>query len=556
MAGPSYEDGRGRCKPFPPMISKNPAEGNWAVNGQHVKPPPEFGSADDPAFPGDGLPPAETTPCSPAHWQFKPCDSRELDEGDFRPNWLVTGLWVAGLFGCIGGIWKTLKTSVVIDLAISLGSATPFLGFFPVPRKVRVAVLSGESGSFTLQETARRVCRSRGIDLADVDVLWQFDLPQLGDLADLTELADGLKAADVEVVIIDPLYLCLLTGEAAGSDASKNVYAVGPLLMALARVCLDAGCTPIIVHHANRSLEAGKVMELAHLSGAGVAEFSRQWILLSRCEEYRGDGRHVLWLNAGGSCGQGGCYQLVVNEGRLAEDFTGRTWEVDVSDARTAHARSVEEKGRAAAERLSMKQEQECRMAEEAIRAISLAGPPHAATINKLRDELHWGDTKASRAVHHLLKAGRIGEQEVMVSFGSNHARSKKATGYVISGPNSFPSVPSEGNNSPLPSPVPPKSGRLADGNKPQRKQEGPEGKLADDGSDVYSPLPSEPLSDDELAKRLDRIGELAGPRRAAFFKGFRENVERLHRHGDHKSVRDELEDNARHHFPEPKGRL
>ena len=87
-------------------------------------------------------------------------DSRTFAETKYHQNWLIENVLVAGQPATIAGPKKCLKTSLIVEAAMSLGTGKPFLNQFRIPMPTRAAILSGESGAATLQETAERICRS------------------------------------------------------------------------------------------------------------------------------------------------------------------------------------------------------------------------------------------------------------------------------------------------------------------------------------------------------------------------------------------------------------
>ena len=153
--------------------------------------------------------------------RFKLITSRELAEGDYRVDYLIPGILVAGQPTVLGGPKKVLKTSLLADLAISLDTGGCFLGLFRVSRQCRVLLLSGESGIATLKETANRICVAANRNLADLGVLFCEQLPRFSDPTHIEELGRIIEGESLDVVMVDPAYKCM-SGEHAG-----NVFTQG-----------------------------------------------------------------------------------------------------------------------------------------------------------------------------------------------------------------------------------------------------------------------------------------------------------------------------------------
>jgi hypothetical protein len=353
----------------------------------------------------------EDNPTQSTGYLCQPITLAALLAEDDRPTWLVKRLLVKDQPALIGGPKKVLKTSLLMDLAVSLAAGEPFLGEFQVYQRLNVLFLSGESGRFTLRETAARICAAKGLSGDCVPGLFlDFRLPRLGVADEMDELRRALEKHRIDVVIIDPIYLCLLSGSPV--DAA-NVFQMGGLLLSVATACLGVGATPVLSHHAGK--HHGTVfepLELEDLAYAGFAEFARQWLLVSRREAYvPGSGFHPLWLNVGGSCGQSGLWGVDIDEGQLADDFGGRHWDVSV---RTGNEVKEERAGDAASRKQQREAEQIRDDADALLRALDrLSATGSAVRIPELKASAALSGTRSERAIARLLEDGILLKTEV-----------------------------------------------------------------------------------------------------------------------------------------------
>jgi len=254
-------------------------------------------------------------------------------------NFLVHGLVVHGEPLVIGGPKKSLKTSLALDLAVSVASGTPFLGHEPfrIRKQVPVLVISGESGEATLKATCDAICNARGVNPTDEQLRFSFQLPQLSLPEHLKAIEHEIREHKTGLLIVDPLYLCLLDSKT--SQQAGNVFAMGSILKGLGPIGSENDCTLAVLHHISKGATRARKNglgkpELDDLSQSGVAEWARQWLLLNHRAAYA-KGFFQLFMVAGGSAGHGGEYGVDVDQGDPDDPLVpeARRWDVTVHDA-------------------------------------------------------------------------------------------------------------------------------------------------------------------------------------------------------------------------------
>jgi AAA domain len=348
----------------------------------------------------------------------------ELAEAKYDIKFLIDNVLVDNQPAVIGGPKKALKTTLALDLGISLATGTDFLGRFAVNQQKRVLVCSAESGLGTIQETVLRICKAKGVELASIDDLFfETRVPSIQSSDARVDFAHFLKDTEADIVICDAFYRMH-----DGKDAS-NLFAMGAPLAAFGDLCQSVGATPIVCHHSKTSrLNQYAPLDLDDLAFAGCAEYFRQWLLLSRREAYEpGSGLHSLWLTLGGSAGHNGLWGVDVSEGHR-DDQGGRKYLVTSATADNVRQRTQQQKESAKDKaRLGVLVEKQAKVVE------ALTKHPDGLTKSGIQTATGLNYTDLGALVDGMLERGELVETQVFVS---NHktpkAGFKLAAGEVI----------------------------------------------------------------------------------------------------------------------------
>ena len=333
---------------------------------------------------------------------------------DVKPEYLINRVLSKGEEMIIGAPEKTLKTCILADMAISLGSGTPFLGYgqFAVTEPCRVCFMTIETGEAALQSILHRIARSKELHPEDIGEMVKVsqELPVISNNWHMRELKKCIVGEGCKALLLDPAYLTLF--DEGSKVQASNLFEMGPLLRRITELRKETGATFVMAHHTRKSqnkqdFSSFRKTTRDDLSQSGFSQWMRQWILLSRRGAYLHDGKHVIHLEIGGSSGHGGEYVLQVDEGKRdnGENQIVTDWLTSVT-----LARDFEEIARAAKKECgeSQNQQTQARRKAKALTAIRDLGAESWHSKTKIRDTAGLSGGEIRDALNELLTDGDV----------------------------------------------------------------------------------------------------------------------------------------------------
>lgn len=187
------------------------------------------------------------TPASP---ELPVTRAADLETASAEHQWLVRQIWTQQAVGIIGGVPKSCKSWLGLDLAVSVASSTPCLGRFAVDDPGAALVYLAEDALPLVRARIADLCLHRGLSLASLDLL-VITAPSLRlDLAaDQARLRATIARHKPKLLVLDPLVRLHRLDENSSADISA-------LLGFLRELQREHKVAIVLVHHMSKRRRA------------------------------------------------------------------------------------------------------------------------------------------------------------------------------------------------------------------------------------------------------------------------------------------------------------
>lgn len=181
------------------------------------------------------------------------------------PGWCVKDFWMRSSHGIVSGEPKSFKSTLVMDLCLSVASGAPFLGQYEVENGGPVLYIQNENSEWIMKDRFEKMVKNKGLggkiniqNTRQVEVTFPKDIPfhmlnqqgfMLSDEDHQDFLEETIKEMRPALVVLDPLYL-MFDGDIA---SAQELF---PLLQWLLYLKNEYQCGIIIIHHWNKGGES------------------------------------------------------------------------------------------------------------------------------------------------------------------------------------------------------------------------------------------------------------------------------------------------------------
>jgi hypothetical protein len=178
------------------------------------------------------------------------CRANELEIQPPDQLWLIEPLWAQCAVGIIGGAPKCCKSWLALDMALSVASATPCLGRFPVKQPGPALIFLAEDANSAVRTRIEALCAHRQLDIEQLNLYVITASTLRLDLEhDQKRLQATVAALRPRLLLLDPLVRLHRLDENSAADISK-------LLGFVREMQRSYDTAVVLVHHASKKHRA------------------------------------------------------------------------------------------------------------------------------------------------------------------------------------------------------------------------------------------------------------------------------------------------------------
>lgn len=178
-----------------------------------------------------------------------------------QPGWLIRDIWLKRSHGIVAGEPKTFKSTVALDIAVSVASGVPLWNNYPVEETGPVLIIQNENSDWIIRDRMEKILNSKNL-IGKVsggpkvfDISFPNDYPiyflnnygySFTDPLHRQELEAMIQEIKPILIVFDPLYL-MFDGEI---NSAKDLQ---PILFWLLGLKNTYKTAVMVIHHWNKS---------------------------------------------------------------------------------------------------------------------------------------------------------------------------------------------------------------------------------------------------------------------------------------------------------------